>query len=47
MVGTLGGLPVINWRKEEMTSSQYGPYTWGYTRATMAMTKGSDPARRS
>ena len=38
---------MINWRKEEMTSSQYGPYAWGYTRATMAATKGSKPARGS
>ena len=38
-------LPVINWRKEETTSSQYGPYAWGYTRATMAGTKGSETAR--
>ncbi len=28
-----------------MTSSQYGPYVLGYTRATMAGTKGSEPAR--
>jgi ribulose-5-phosphate 4-epimerase/fuculose-1-phosphate aldolase len=25
-----------------MTSSPHGPYTWGYTRATMANTKGSN-----
>src|ERR1700726_2737017 len=30
-----------------MTSSQHGPYIWGYTRATMAGTKGSDTARWS
>ena len=29
-----------------MTSSPHGPYVWGYTRATMAGTKGSDAARR-
>ena len=29
------------------TSSPHGPYAWGYTRATMAGTKGSDPARVS
>jgi hypothetical protein len=28
-----------------MTSSPHGPYVWGYTRATMADTKGSDTAR--
>ncbi len=30
-----------------MTSSPHGPYIWGYTRATMAGTEGSQPARRS
>ena len=30
-----------------MTSSQHGLYVWGYTRATMAGTKRSDPARGS
>ncbi len=30
-----------------MTSSPHGPYVWGYTRATMAGTEGSEPARRS
>ena len=30
-----------------MTSSQHGPYVQGYTRATMAGTKGSQPARGS
>ena len=30
-----------------MTSSQYGPYAWGYTRATMAGTMGCDTARWS
>ena len=30
-----------------MTSSQYGPYVLGYTRATMAGTKGREPARGS
>ena len=28
-----------------MTSSPHGPYVWGYTRATMADTEGSDAAR--
>ena len=30
-----------------MTSSPHGPYIQGYTRATMASTKGSKPARVS
>ena len=30
-----------------MTSSQHGPYVQGYTRATMAGTKGCEPARGS
>ncbi len=30
-----------------MTSSQHGPYVQGYTRATMAGTKGRQPARGS
>ena len=30
-----------------MTSSQHGPYVQGYTRATMACTDGSKPARGS
>ncbi len=30
-----------------MTSSPHGPYVQGYTRATMAGTKGSEPARVS
>ena len=30
-----------------MTSSPHGPYVQGYTRATMAGTKGCDPARVS
>ena len=30
-----------------MTSSHHGPYAWGYTRATMADTKGCKPARVS
>ena len=28
-----------------MTSSPHGPYVWGYTRATMVGTKGSEAAR--
>ena len=34
-------------RKVGMTSSQYGPYIQGRTRATMAGTEGSETARRS
>ncbi len=30
-----------------MTSSPHAPYVQGYTRATMATTKGSEPARGS
>ncbi len=30
-----------------MTSSPHGPYVQGYTRATMACTKGSKPAKVS
>jgi hypothetical protein len=29
-----------------MTSSQHGPYAWGFTHATMAGTEGSEVARR-
>ena len=45
MLGTLERLPVINRRKVGMTSSPHGPYAWGYTRATMAGTEGSETAR--
>src|SRR5699024_6156995 len=47
MVGTLRRLPVTNRRKVGMTSSHHGPYGQGYTRATMAGTEGSEPARGS
>src|SRR6187401_124024 len=40
MVGTLRRLPAQAERKEGMTSSHHGPYAQGYTRATMASTKG-------
>ncbi len=30
-----------------MTSNHHAPYGLGYTRATMAQTKGSDPVRES
>ncbi len=36
-----------NRRKVGMTSSPHGPYVQGYTRATMAGTKGCDTARWS
>ena len=39
-LGTLGRLPVTNRRKVGTTSSHHGPYDQGYTRATMAHTKG-------
>ena len=45
--GTLKELPVISRRKVGMTSSPHGPYGLGYTRATMAVTAGSDIARLS
>nr|GLL16987.1 hypothetical protein CQW23_34938 [Ipomoea trifida]GLL16991.1 hypothetical protein CQW23_34938 [Ipomoea trifida]GLL25348.1 hypothetical protein CQW23_34938 [Ipomoea trifida]GLL25350.1 hypothetical protein CQW23_34938 [Ipomoea trifida]GLL25353.1 hypothetical protein CQW23_34938 [Ipomoea trifida] len=38
-------LPVISRRKVRMTSSHHAPYALGDTRATMAGTKGRDPAR--
>ncbi len=44
---TLRVLPGITRRKVEMTSSQYSPYALGYTRVTMADTKGCQPARGS
>src|SRR5207249_11477763 len=47
MPGTLEGLPRITGRKAGMTSSQHGPYAWGYTRATMTGTNGCKPARGS
>ena len=45
--GTLGKLPVTSRRKAGMTSSPHGPYGLGYTRATMAVTMGSEGATRS
>ena len=46
-LGTLKELPVISRRKVGMTSSPHGPYGLGYTRATMAVTAGSNIARLS
>ena len=47
MAGTLAGLPGLTGRKAGMMSSPHGPYVQGYTRATMAGTKGSEVARPS
>ena len=46
-MGTLERLPGITWRKVGTTSNHHAPYDLGYTRATMAVTKRSDPARVS
>ena len=46
-LGTLVELPVLSRRKVGMTSSPHGPYAHGYTRTTMAGTKGSQLARVS
>ncbi len=43
-LGTLKELPVTSRRKVGMTSSPHGPYGLGYTRATMAVTEGSEGA---
>ena len=40
-------LPGLTRRKVRMTSSPHGPYVWGYTRATMVGTEGSEAARWS
>jgi hypothetical protein len=47
MPGTLGGLPRLTGRKVGMTSSHHGLYAQGYTRATMAGTKGRKRANGS
>src|SRR5438270_13134962 len=47
MPGSLESLPVLNRRKVWMTSSPHGLYVQGCTRATMACTKGCQPARGS
>ena len=46
-MGTLERLSGITGRKVGMTSNHHAPYDLGYTRATMAVTKRSDPARGS
>ena len=40
-------LPRLTRRKVRMTSSPHGLYVWGYTRATMVGTEGSEAARWS
>src|SRR4029450_9145316 len=47
MSGTHGRLPVTNRRKVGMMSSHHAPYVLGYTRATLAGTKGCKPVRVS
>ena len=42
MLGTLERLPTQVVRKAGMMSNHHGPYGQGYTRATMALTKGCD-----
>ena len=44
---TVSKLPMIYRRKVRMTSSRHDPYGLGYTRVTMAVTKGSNDANRS
>ena len=46
-MGTLERLPGITGRKVGMTSNHHAPYDLGYTRATMAVTKGGEPVRES
>ena len=41
MMGTLDRLPGTTRRKAGTTSNHHAPYGLGYTRATMALTKGS------
>ena len=44
---TQAGLPLTKRRKAGTTSNHHAPYVSGYTRTTMARTKGSEAARRS
>ena len=44
---TLDRLPLTKRRKAGMTSNHHAPCILGYTRTTMARTKGSQAARRS
>ncbi len=47
MLGTIRILYALSIRKVGMTSSQYVPYSQGYTRVTMVGTKGSQSVRWS
>ena len=47
MARTLSGLPGTTRRKVGTTSNHHAPYDLGYTRATMAVTKRSGPAKAS
>ena len=44
---TLAGLPLTKRRKVGTTSNHHAPYAPGYTRTTMAQTKGSECASKS
>ena len=46
-MGTLLRLPGTTRRKVGTTSNHHAPYVLGYTRATMAGTKGSEPVKAS
>ena len=46
-MATCPKLPVIYRRKVRTTSSRHDPYGLGYTRVTMATTKGGNDANRS
>ena len=46
-MGTLERLPGITRRKVGTTSNHHAPYDLGYTRATMAVTEGSEAVRPS
>src|SRR5512143_2123512 len=46
-MGTLRRLPVTNRRKVGMTSNHHALYVLGYTRTTMACTKGREAVKRS
>jgi hypothetical protein len=46
-MGTLDRPPRTTRRKVGTTSNHHAPYVLGYTRATMAGTKSSEPVRRS
>ena len=46
-MGTLERLPGITRRKVGTTSNHHAPYDLGYTRATMAVTEGSEAVKQS